>query len=402
MSTKQIPPRVVSSFHLLDFSDSFISIDPRIDRCKIHYAETIVFIAISGVLCGCESWNDLEDFGYSKESFFREKLPRFNGIPSHDTFCRFFSALSALDPEKFEQNYREWIQGILGHYDGHIAIDGKTICGAYESECEHQFRGSGRKADFRGFGKLHLVSAYATEAGVSLGQLKVEDKSNEITAIPELLDELCIQGNTITIDALGCQKAIAEKIIDRGGDYILIVKGNQKSLLRQIQDTMPGEIAKNKPSRMDRAETLEQNRSRMEQRICYCCGEAIRLGSISRKWKALSSFGYVDSIRKANGEKAPIKERKYFISSLKMDAEKIMTLNRNHWKIENGLHWQLDVNFREDDTRKKNVAAQNFSLLAKIALAALRSNQTKKPINRKRKVAGWDNQFLWELLTVNL
>lgn len=384
---------------LLSFSDSFVEIDPRIDRCKVHYAESIVFIAISGVLCGCESWNDLEDFAHSKEAFFREKLPRFHGVPSHDTFCRFFSA---LDPDKFETNYRQWISNILGDYCGHVAIDGKTICGAYESELEHRLRGSGCKKDFKSFGKLHMVSAYATEAGVSLGQIKVEDKSNEITAIPQLIDELCIRGNTFTIDAMGCQKEIAKKIIEREGDYILVVKDNQRSLRNQIQQVMPGEIAKNKAIRFDKAQSSERNRSRTETRTCYCCAEAIRLGPISEHWKGMQSFGYIDSTRKVKGQKKPTLERRYFISSLKMDAKRIMEMLRNHWKIENELHWQLDVNFHEDYTRKKNVAAQNFSLLAKIALAALKNNKRKKPINRKRKVAGWDNEYLWELITTNI
>lgn len=383
---------------LMDFSSSLAELDFRKERCKIHYAETIVFISLAAVICGAETWNDIEDFGKSKECFFAEKLPRFNGVPSHDTISRFFGSLSA---EGFENKFREWIRDIISSYKGHLAIDGKTICGAGAVDTQKLPRGSRLKPSLNRSSKLHMVSVYATELGISLGQIKTKEKSNEITAIPELLDSIDIKGCTITIDAMGCQRAIAEKIIDKGGNYLLIVKDNQRLLKQAIESVMPGEIAKRKAYRFDTYETSEKGHGRIETRICYSCGESSFLGSKGDNWKGIKTFGYIENHRQVIGEKEST-ERRFFISSLPNDASEIMKTSREHWKIENGLHWQLDVNFNEDYTRKRNVAAQNFSLLNKIALAILKNNSTKKPINRKRKVAGWDNDFLWQLLMQDL
>lgn len=397
MATK-IPLLKIDSRELLDFSTSLICLDPRIDRCKVHYAETLVFMALSAVLCGAETWNDIEDFGKSKESFFRELLPRFNGVPSHDTFERFFSCLS---PEGFEEKFRFWIKSIIGSYQGHLSIDGKTICGAGHVEKEktdngHRNSGSGFQES-----KLHMVSLYATELGISFGQIKTREKSNEITAIPSLLESMDIQGDTITIDAMGCQREIAEKIIQKKADYLLIVKNNQKSLKEAIEQVMPSEIIKARKCRFDSYETSEKGHGRIERRICYCCGEPFCLGPVERRWRGLKSFGYIENHREVIGKK-PTVERRYFISSLSPNAANLLKNSREHWQIENGLHWQLDVNFNEDYGRKRKIAAQNFSLLNKIALAILKNNPSKRPVNRKRKVAGWNNDYLRELLTQEL
>ena len=225
---KQETKRRIEISNLHEFADSLILIDNRIERCKKHQASTIVLIAISAVICGADTWNSIEDFGKSKESFFAAKLSNFNGIPSHDTFNRFFSA---LDPLKFEESYRQWVQSILKCYSGHIAIDGKTIRGAYESEQDKRHRKQGVLPDSNtGKYKLHVISAFATELGISLGQLCTQEKENEIVVIPELLDMLCIKDCIITIDALGCQRTIAEKVIKGEGDYIFIVKDNQPKL----------------------------------------------------------------------------------------------------------------------------------------------------------------------------
>lgn len=339
-----------------------------------------MFVSMAAVICGAQTWNDIEDFGKSKELFFREKIPGFNGVPSHDTINRFFKA---LDPEKFEEKFRQWIGEVMGKYTGSLAIDGKTV------------RGAGEKGGL----KLHMVSVYATEAGISLGQLKTKEKSNEIEAVPELLKSIDIEGNVITIDAMGCQRKIAKTVIKEKGDYILIVKDNQKLLKKEIASIMEGAIAKGRASQYDMYRTAEEGHGRVETRICHSFGEMLCLGRRRKQWEGISSIGYIESSRREKGKKATVNKR-YFISSLPNDASKILYNSRMHWQIENGLHWQLDVNFNEDRTRKKNVAAQNFSLLAKIALAVLKKDTRKAPVNRKIKMAGWDNEYLWQLLSV--
>lgn len=384
---------------LTDFAQSLILIDTRMERCQKHRAETIVLIALSAVICGAETWNAIEDFGKSKESLFRERLPRFEGIPSHDTFSRFFTA---LDPMKFETAYRAWVREIVGDYKGHIAIDGKTIRGAYESEEEKECRGTSKEASDAGKYKLHLISAFASETGISLGQLCTEEKENEIVVIPLLLDQLCIKDCIVTIDAMGCQKKIAEKIIEKEADYILIVKDNHRLLRERIESNMKEILNKGIRSRLDIFEAEEKGHGRIEKRSCYCCIEPLYLAQLGREWAGLKCFGYIENERYVIKEDKLTTERRYFISSLEPNAEQILENNRKHWSVENNLHWQLDVNFHEDYGRKKNTMAQNFSVLNKIALATLKHNKRKAPINRKRRMAGWDNEYLWELILHDL
>lgn len=368
------------SSKLLRFSQLITTLDKRVKRCQKHTAETIVFITMAAVICGAQTWNDVEDFGKSKEAFFREKIPGFNGVPSHDTIGRFFKA---LDPEKFEETFRQWIAEIVGKYTGSFAIDGKTV------------RGASGKGELN----LHIISIYATDWGISLGQMKTEEKSNEIEAIPRLIEAMDIEGNVITIDAMGCQKKIAEAIIEQKGHYLLIVKDNQKLLKKEIASIMKGAIAKQKPSQYDTYMTCEEGHGRTETRECHSFGEMLCLGKRREEWKGIRCIGYIENTRQVKGKKATV-DKRYFISSLPNDASKILYYSRMHWGIENGLHWQLDVNFNEDQTRKKNVAARNFSLIAKIALAVLKKDTRKAPINRKIKMAGWDNDYLWELLSI--
>lgn len=342
-----------------------------------------MFMSMAAVICGAQSWNDIEDFGKSKSSFFKEKISGFNKVPSHDTIGRFFKA---LDPEKFEQTFRQWISEVVGKYTGSLAIDGKTI------------RGTGKSDKNKGL-SLHMVSIYATQLGLSLGQIKTEEKSNEIEAIPRLIEAIDIEGNVITIDAMGCQKKIAKAIIKGKGDYILIVKDNQKLLKEEIASIMKDAIAKRRVSQYDTYQTTEQGRGRKETRVCHSFSEMLCLGKRRKEWKGIKSIGYIENTRQVKGKKATV-DRRYFISSLPNNAGKILYNSRMHWGIENGLHWQLDVNFNEDQTRKKDTAARNFSLLAKIALAVLKKDTRKAPINRKIKMAGWDNDYLWSLLSI--
>ena len=262
---KQETKRRIEISNLHEFADSLILIDNRIERCKKHQASTIVLIAISAVICGADTWNSIEDFGKSKESFFAAKLSNFNGIPSHDTFNRFFSA---LDPLKFEESYRQWVQSILKCYSGHIAIDGKTIRGAYESEEDKRRRKQGVLPDSNtGKYKLHVISAFATELGISLGQLCTQEKENEIVVIPELLDMLCIKDCIITIDALGCQRTIAEKVIKGEGDYIFIVKDNQPKLKETVLSATESIVSKGTTVRFDKYETHEEGHGSRESAI---------------------------------------------------------------------------------------------------------------------------------------
>ena len=311
-------------------------------------------------------------------------------------------AFSALDPLKFEESYRQWVQSILKCYSGHIAIDGKTIRGAYESEEDKRRRKQGVLPDSNtGKYKLHVISAFATELGISLGQLCTQEKENEIVVIPELLDMLCIKDCIITIDALGCQRTIAEKVIKGEGDYIFIVKDNQPKLKETVLSATESIVSKGTTVRFDKYETHEEGHGRNESRICYCCNDPGFLGAdIRKKWKSIRSFGYIENTRNTN--KGTTVEKRCFISSLEPDAQKILKNSREHWEIENNLHWQLDVNFHEDNTRRRNISALNFSVLAKIALATLRNNKREIPINRKRLIAGWDNEFLWELILHDL
>lgn len=396
---EELSEKVVEIRELTKFANSLMLIDTRIERCQKHSAEAIVIIAIAAVICGAESWNAIEDFGKSKEALFRDRLPRFECVPSHDTFSRFFNA---LDPMKFENAYRDWIHGLVGDYKGHIAIDGKTVRGAYETAEEKECRGTSIKASNAGKYKLHIISVFASELGLSFGQLCTEEKENEITVIPLLLDKLCLKGNIVTIDAMGCQKKIASKIIEKQGDYILIVKDNHPKLKKRIESSMKDLIAKGTTSRFDVYQTEEKGHGRIEKRSCYCCKEPLYLGSMKGEWAEIKCFGYIESERYVIKEGKQSTERRYFISSLMPDAKVILENNRKHWAIENNLHWQLDVNFHEDYGRKKNVAAQNFSVLSKIALATLKHSKRKAPINRKRMMAGWDNDYLWELILQDL
>jgi len=383
---------------LQEFSITISDLDPRIDRCKIHPVESIVFISLSAVLCGCNTWNDIEDFGRSKEVFFRERIPNFHGVPSHDTFSRFFAS---LDTEKFEHYFRKWAKGIVGEYKGVIAVDGKTICGAYKSEKDKKTKSASSDDAFK---KLHMVSAYATSAGISLGQVRVDEKSNEITAVPELLDALDIKGCVITADALNCQKKIASKVIENGGDYLLVVKDNHKNLKTRIISLVEEAKIKSRLRRNDSFTQTSKGHGRKEIRTCITCGDVSCLGEVKKEWAGLKTIGCIESKRTILATNEVSVERRYFITSVENDAEKILNYSRQHWMIENGLHWQLDVNFKEDDDgRKKNNAAQNFSLLRKMALAMLKRDTTdKRPINRKRNVAGWDNLFLWKIIEDNL
>jgi predicted transposase YbfD/YdcC len=353
--------------------------DPRVVGRTRHLLIDIVVIAICGVIADCDDWSDIVQFAQKREAWFRRFLKLPGGIPAHDTLERVFAA---LDSRAFERCCLAWFRAaadLLGI--GHIAIDGKTMRGSASAK----------------LGPLHVVSAWATQANLTLGQLAVDKKSNEITAIPELLELLDLHGALVTIDAMGCQKEIAKKIVDRGGDYLLAVKGNQEHLLEDIQATVEkalnGELDKGVVAEYT---TREDGHGRHEERSYVVVHDVEGLRD-REVWSKASTVGMCCCERTVAGKVST--EVHYFIGSRRMGARKHAQALRNHWKIENNLHWQLDVSFGEDNSRiQDRRGAENFGLLRKLALSLLKRNPAKKSIARKRKAAALDTDFLEEIL----
>ena len=346
--------------------------DHRIERKKEHLLVDIVMITIAAVICGAENWNQIEMFGKSKEDWFKTFLKLPNGIPSHDTFNRFFTL---LDPDKFELIFTEWIETISARIKGEVInIDGKTIRGAKEH---------GKKSS------IHMVSAWANTNNIVLGQLKVNEKSNEITAIPKLLDALFIENSIITVDAMGCQTEIAKKAIEQKADYILAVKGNQKTLEENIKSSF------NLIKPEDISESHEEGHGRIETRKCMIIRNLEHIENAT-KWTNLNTIIKVESERHIKSTGVIEKSTRFYISSLNTTAENFQKYIRSHWSIENKLHWSLDVTFREDDSRKRaGNSAQNFSIVNKIALNKLKNDKTlKASIMTKRLNAGWNMDYL--------
>ncbi len=351
--------------------------DPRRDLGQLHNLNDILVIGIISVISGAETWNNMEEYAHAKEDFLHSFLDLPNGIPSHDTFNRVFSS---IDSQQFESCFVQWVTSLAKLSKGQVvAIDGKTIRGAKEH---------GKKS------LVHMVSAWACENNLVLGQIKVNEKSNEITAIPDLLDLLSLEGTIVTIDAMGCQESIATKIIDRGADYILAVKLNQKQLYQDIEDEFRFSNIK------QTAESLDFGHGRIETRTCSVITEFSHIQNTER-WKNLKSIIKVESIREfKNTNKPPEKATRYYIASIVGAPVEFQTNIRSHWGVENKLHWILDVSFGEDASRKRSGnAAQNFSILNKIALNLLRNEKTLKiGVKGRRLKAGWDDQYLLKVL----
>lgn len=351
--------------------------DPRRQHRRLHHLQDILVIALCAVIAGAQDWQEIETFGRKRRDWLKGFLRLPNGIPSHDTFERVFDR---LNPHAFQACFRDWVRAIQEALPiRHVAIDGKTL------------RGSGSAK----LGALHLVSAWATAQSLSLGQVAVAEKSNEITAIPALLDLLEVNGALITIDAMGCQKAIAKKIVERGGDYILTVKDNQQHLLEDIQQTMSE--AFDAGFENDRYETQECGHGRQEYRsyIILRNLEGLRQRD---QWAGLTTIGMCYSERTVQGVTS--EEVRYFIgSNATADAKFYGTALRNHWRIENTLHWQLDVTFQEDRNRvTKRRAAENLALLRRLTLSLLKAHPEKLSIAKKRFAAALDTDFLEEVL----
>ena len=351
--------------------------DPRSDINKLHRLDDILLIGIIAVICAADTWKDMETYAKAKEDFLRSFLDLPNGIPSDDTFNRVFSR---LDPEQFEQCFIDWVLSLVELTDGEvIPIDGKTLRGA---------KANGKKSP------IHMVSAWASNNNMVLGQVKVSEKSNEITAIPKLLELIAIKGCVVTIDAMGCQENIAKAIVKQEANYILAVKENQKQLYQNIED----EFKFNKAIQTHIHQDL--GHGRIETRKCSVINPFEFIEN-QDKWSNLKGIVKIESLREfKNSDKPNQTATRYYITSLEVNAEELQKMIRLHWGIENKLHWCLDVAFSEDASRKRTGnAAQNFSVLSKIALNLLRQDkQTRQGLKGKRLKAAYDNNYLVKIL----
>lgn len=368
-----------NSEKMLMVSRAIASHDKRIDRCKKHDATTIVFTTLCAVLSGCKTWNEIADYGRYKKGQLERYLGPLASMPSHDTISRFFAVLK---PEAFEGEYRSWIGMVFRRREPApgaggpdvVAIDGKEICGASAP-------GS----------PVRVLSAFSTGRGISLGQECIGEKTNEIPAAQELLSKLDLKGCMVTADAMNCQKKTCQAILNAGADYLLFVKSNQERLMEAIKERV--DYTKRHPrNNTCRAENFDRSHSRETYRTCIAIGEPLYLGRQCREWAGIRSFGAIIS-GTATGD-----ETRYFISSREMDAELFLDTARRHWGIENGLHWRLDVDFDEDDTRKRGNAAKNFSLICKMAMAVLSLDKSKMPFSRKRMRMAMDDGYFEDML----
>lgn len=353
--------------------------DPRRAHRRLHLLQDIIVIALCATIANAQDWQDIATFGRKRERWLRRFLPLPHGIPSHDTFERVFDR---LNPGAFQSCFRSWVQAVqqaLGVK--HVAIDGKTL------------RGSGSAK----LGRLHLVSAWATAQRLSLGQVAVDAKSNEITAIPALLDLLDVHGALVTIDAIGCQKAIAQKVVDQGGDYILTVKDNQEHLRADIHQAFlqAGETDFAGLAH-DTYETREQGHGRQEYR-CYTVLHSTEGIRNAADWPELKAIGMCYRERTVNG--ATSEELQFFIGSRKASAKVYGKALRSHWGIENALHWVLDVVFDEDGNRvSRRHGAENLALVRRLTVSLLHAHPAKLSLAKKRYAASLDPDFLEEIL----
>ncbi len=359
--------------------------DPRVvGRCE-HKLVDIILIAICAVLCGAEGWEDIEEFGINKEQWLRQFLELPCRIPSHDTFRRVFSL---LDADAFQARFGRWVEGVFRvKREQVIAIDGKTVRGSHDKR--------------KGQGPIHLVSAWASESGLLLGQRRVADKSNEITAIPELLKCLYVAGCIVSIYAMGCQKDIAETILAQGADSVLALKGNQGQLHQDVQEWFEWARQSNFKD-MDYSfwQTPSKGHGRLEVRRCWALADPHAFEVIRQHdgWAGLRSIVMLERQRRL--PEGIQTETAYFISSLPADAKLILHAVRAHWSVENTFHWTLDVTFREDDARlRSGDSAENFAVLRHITLNLLKHHPANLSVKRKRFKAALNDSFLLELLS---
>ncbi len=358
--------------------------DPRVERTKEHQLLDILTIAVCAIICGADSFVEMEEFGDAKQEGLTTFLALPSGIPSHDTFTRLFAA---LDPEAFSRCFLAWVQATVTQTEGAvIAVDGKIARRSHD-------RGAGKVA-------IDMVSAWASANGVVLGQRATGEKSNEITAIPALLDLLLLRGCIVTIDAMGCQTAIAAKVIEKGADYVLALKENHDTLYHAVAHLFAdGDETDFADYTADHAETVDGGHGRVEIRHYWTISDAETLAHLDPEhaWVGLRSIGMVEAERR---EKSGVsRERRYYLTSL-VDAATFGRAARDHWGIENGLHWVLDMAFREDESRvRMGHGAANMIVLRHMVVNLLKREQTAKVgIKVKRLKAGWDEQYLLRVL----
>jgi predicted transposase YbfD/YdcC len=358
--------------------------DHRINRKKRHPLENIVAIAIVSIICGMETWDDVSFWGRARKEFFSKFLDLSNGVPSKDTFRRFFAALA---PEVFEEHFIRWAQSLVKNIDKEfVSIDGKAV-----RQANRMMEGN----------PIHLVSAWASANELILGQVKTDEKSNEITAIPALLEALFLEGATVTIDAMGCQKEIVNKIVDKKADYILALKDNHPTLLKEVI------LSFNEKPCHDFCQTLDFGHGRIEERKCSIIKD-LNFIFDRNSWTNLHAVVRIDSQRTLKKTGEIQQETRYYITSL-TDVEKISNAIRSHWGIENKVHWCLDMIFGEDSSSKrKGFSAQNFSLINKIALNLIRKHKEidteeyrkRASLKSRRKMAAYHDEYLLEVLNV--
>jgi predicted transposase YbfD/YdcC len=360
--------------------------DPRLDRTKEHKLIDLIAIAICAVICGAEGWTDIENFGNSKLAWLKTFLELANGIPSHDTFGRVFSM---LDAQQFQLAFYDWVLAVNEIVHGQIInIDGKRLAGSEDK--------------FLGKRAIYMVSAWAEENEIVLGQRKVDEKSNEITAIPELLKILAISGCIVTIDAIGTQTHIAQTIVEAQADYVLSVKENQGHLFEDISVLFAVDQAHDfKYATLEHHQEVNKGHGRIEIRECWSTSEPAYLNLIRDRenWTALQSIAMVISTRIVAGKQT--KKIRYYISSLSSDPKQLLHVVRRHWAIENELHWVLDVALNEDRSRvRKDQAPENFAVLRHIALNLLKQEKTAKGgIHAKQLQAAWKEDYLLKVLS---
>ena len=359
--------------------------DPRIDRCKRHSLLNILVIAVCATVGGADNFVEIELWANKRLDWLRTFLDLPNGIPSHDTFGR---VLAKLDPDELERCFTEAVAAAQELIKGEVvSIDGKTLRGSYDN--------------YHGKSAVHTVSAFASESSVVLGQTAVADRSNEITAIPELLKMLYLKETIVTIDAMGCQRNIAEQILGSEADYVLAVKKNQEDLYERVKDIFDvgarygfGDVE------VSYTDTLGKDHGRVELRRCWVVTdpEFLKYADPKPQWPGLRALVKVSAERRING-KTSVQDR-YYISSLPADATQLLAAVRAHWGIENKVHWSLDVTFKEDGSRvRSGNAATNLALLRRLALNLLKSEKsTKLSLACKRKEAAWDNDYLLKVL----
>ena len=374
-------------------ADRFSDLDDPRESGKVIYPLTdILVIAVCAAIAGAESYEDIVLYGKSKTSWLSEFLDLDKGIPSHDTFRRVFGL---IDAEAFEACFTSWAKSQAEDPDGEVvAIDGKTIRRSFDHGREQS--------------PLHVVSAWASEQSLVLTQEVTSEKSNEITAIPEVLGALNLEGALVTIDAMGCQTEIAEQIIEEKADYLLALKENHKTAYRAVQDHFDdrcfgsGAFDRGARSRL-RSDGFDESHGRVVRRKVFACSEASELEALS-EWPGLQSVVGIETIRTVKGESETTAEIRYFLSSREAKDEVLEDAARQHWSIENSLHWVLDVTFNEDQSRVRDeTAALGWAVLRKMALNLLKSDsEADTSIKGRRKQAGWDNDYMRKLLHGNL